>query len=650
MAIDVSKLSRIYENSYLLLEEEINNEKISFYLLNDILIFICMGKVFNDEYKNISYEIYKMKIIEYEKRVNTNVFFDSYFNIDVNGEIFKKIYSKFFKELNENNKYSIDTIEEVLGYVLEKHINRRETGSYYTPLDTTKYITEYSILTRTINKMSAKNKNRILKILDIKDTNEIIKNNLNIDGITELLEKELNQNEKEEFNKKLLNLKIIDPTCGSGAFLINAFDFILNTYMKINKDEDIGSEIITKILNTLYGLDNAEEAIILLKMRIILKLLSLNIFSNKLKSIFNTHFKLADAFSGPDYVIDESKDKKSFDWKEFKCKFDCIIGNPPYLEVKNGKFIDFQTINCKNLYAYTIERAYNIAKTDAIISFIVPLPLIGTVRMKPIKEFIINNSENVFFSSYADRPGCIFKGVHQRLTIFFANKKKSEKCNVYTSSYNYWYNNDDRNKLFKNIKYINNSFTEILPKFGNDIEKSIYIKMIQSENSVFDQIDCDNYNSNIFMSTRIGLWTKCFTQQPKSKEYRKIRCKDETERNILNAFLNSSTFYFLWILVSDCWHVTITDLKNIKLDIDKIKNKDELIKLNKKLEKDLEKNKKYIGSKQVDYEYKHKYSKSIIHKIDDIINETYNLTDEEKEYIKNYAYIYRMNDIGDKGE
>ena len=74
MAIDVSKLSRIYENSYLLLEEEINNEKISFYLLNDILIFICMGKVFNDEYKNISYEIYKMKIIEYEKRVNTNVF------------------------------------------------------------------------------------------------------------------------------------------------------------------------------------------------------------------------------------------------------------------------------------------------------------------------------------------------------------------------------------------------------------------------------------------------------------------------------------------------------------------------------------------------------------------------------------------------
>ena len=143
MAIDISKLSRIYENSYLLLLKEIKNEKISFYLLNDILIFICIGKVFNDEYRDIEYELYKMKIIEYEKEIKTNIFFDSYFNIDVDSKIFKKIYKKFFDELNSEDKYSIDTIQETLGYVLEKHINRKETGSYYTPSDTTKYIQFY---------------------------------------------------------------------------------------------------------------------------------------------------------------------------------------------------------------------------------------------------------------------------------------------------------------------------------------------------------------------------------------------------------------------------------------------------------------------------------------------------------------------------
>lgn len=650
MAIDISKLSRIYENSYLLLLKEIKNEKISFYLLNDILIFICIGKVFNDEYRDIEYELYKMKIIEYEKEIKTNIFFDSYFNIDVDNKTFKKIYKKFFDELNSEDKYSIDTIQETLGYVLEKHINRKETGSYYTPSDTTKYITEYSILLRAISKLNNKTKKKIINTLNIKDLYEIIKNNISINLIIEILLNQLDEKEKEELNQKILDLKIIDPTCGSGAFLMNAFDFILNTYKTVNNLKKVEEDIVIKILNTLYGLDNSEEAIILLKMRIILKLLSINIFSNKINRIFKTHFKLADAFLGSDYVLETTNKTESFDWKEFKCKFDCIIGNPPYVEVRDGNFADFKTINCKNLYAYTIERSYNIAKKDAIISFIVPLPLIGTVRMKPIKDFIIDNSENVFFSSYADRPGCIFKGVHQRLVIFFANKKKTKQCNIYTSSYNYWYNNDDRDKLFKNIRYTNNSFTAIMPKIGNVMEKNIYTKMINNNKTIFEQVDKENYSSEIFLSTRIGLWTKCFSRKPISNEYRLIKCKDEVDKNVMNAFFNSSTFYFLWILVSDCWHVTMNDLKNIKFDIERIKNKEELVRLNKKLEKDLEKNKKYIGSKQVEYEYKHKYSKKIIDEIDDIIDDVYGLTKKEKEYIKKYAYIYRMNNVREEDE
>lgn len=649
MEIDVSKLSRIYENSYLVLLNEIKDEKISFYLLNDILIFICIGKIFNDEYKDIEYELYKMKIIEYEKEITTSVFFDSYFNIEVDNKTFKKIYLKFFNELNIKGKYSIDTIQETLGYVLEKHINRRETGSYYTPSDTTKYITEYSILLRTLNKLNNNTKNKIINTLNISNMYEILKNNISIDTIIKCLSDILNKEEKEEVNKIILNLKIIDPTCGSGAFLMNAFDFVLNIYMKINRIKEIEKETVENILNCLYGLDNSEEAIILLKMRIILKLLSINIFSNKINRILKNNYRLADAFLGSDYVLEENT-IEAFDWKDFKCKFDCIIGNPPYVEVKNGKFANFKTINCKNLYAYTIERAYNIAKPDAIISFIVPLPLIGTVRMKIAKEFIINNSENVFFSSYADRPGCIFKGVHQRLTIFFANKKSVKKCNIYTSSYNYWYNNSNRDKLFKNIKYTSNSFVEIMPKIGNETENNIYKKMINSSKTVFEQVDKKDYSSEIFLSTRIGLWTKCFSKKPVSNEYRLIRCEDEINKNIMNAFFNSSTFYFLWILVSDCWHVTMNDLKNIKLDIDKIKDKNALVELNKKLEKDLEKNKKYIGSKQVDYEYKHKYSKKIIDEIDDIIGDAYELTKKEKDYIKKYAYIYRMSDVGEEDE
>lgn len=105
-------------------------------------------------------------------------------------------------------------------------------------------------------------------------------------------------------------------------------------------------------------------------------------------------------------------------------------------------------------------------------------------------------------------------------------------------------------------------------------------------------------------------------------------------------------------LLSDCWHVTLLDVDNIKFDYLKLNNEEikKLEKLSIKLEKDLEKNKKYIGSKQVEYEYKHKYSKSIIDDIDRIIGKIYNFTDEEIEYIINYAYKYRMNDLAEEVE
>lgn len=137
-----------------------------------------------------------------------------------------------------------------------------------------------------------------------------------------------------------------------------------------------------------------------------------------------------------------------------------------------------------------------------------------------------------------------------------------------------------------------------------------------------------------------------------TNEIKQINCESQTQQRILNCFFNSSTFYYLWILLSDCWHVTLLDVDNIKFDYLKLNNEEikKLEKLSIKLEKDLEKNKKYIGSRQVEYEYKHKYSKFIIDDIDRIIGKIYNFTDEEIEYIINYAYKYRMNDLAEEVE
>ena len=63
---------------------------------------------------------------------------------------------------------------------------------------------------------------------------------------------------------------------------------------------------------------------------------------------------------------------------------------------------------------------------------------------------------------------------------------------------------------------------------------------------------------------------------------------------------------------------------------------------------DLENNKKYIGSKQTKYEYKHKFSKHIIDEIDKELKCIFNLTEEEYLYITQYTEKYRINTLEDR--
>ena len=55
----------------------------------------------------------------------------------------------------------------------------------------------------------------------------------------------------------------------------------------------------------------------------------------------------------------------------------------------------------------------------------------------------------------------------------------------------------------------------------------------------------------------------------------------------------------------------------------------------------LEETKVFVGTKQTEYEYKHRDCVEVIHAIDDYINDLYGLNAEESEYIKNFAYRYR---------
>jgi len=105
--------------------------------------------------------------------------------------------------------------------------------------------------------------------------------------------------------------------------------------------------------------------------------------------------------------------------------------------------------------------------------------------------------------------------------------------------------------------------------------------------------------------------------------------------------MSSNLFFYYWITISDCWHVTNQELSEFRLSLDKI-NSNALSETAETLEDDLEAKKEYVGTKQTDYEYYHKKSKPIIDKIDKVLARHYGFTNEELDFIINYDIKYRM--------
>ncbi|MCL1986653.1 MAG: hypothetical protein FWG64_01590 [Firmicutes bacterium] len=138
---------------------------------------------------------------------------------------------------------------------------------------------------------------------------------------------------------------------------------------------------------------------------------------------------------------------------------------------------------------------------------------------------------------------------------------------------------------------------------------------------------------------RAFFWIKAFSMSQKSKEYKTFAIAEQNKWGML-AILNSSLFWWHWVVVSDCWHITKKELSTFRINMQCLQSS-ELQTLAIQLETELENTKVEINSKQTAFEYKHKFCRTTIDKIDDYLAEFYRLTANETEYIKNFAKKYR---------
>ena len=148
--------------------------------------------------------------------------------------------------------------------------------------------------------------------------------------------------------------------------------------------------------------------------------------------------------------------------------FDVIIGNPPYLEIRQ---INYQPKNLKTfesgaVHNMCIERSLQILKVTGNTSMIVPLSLVSTQRMTIVQNLLERN-KITWYSNFAWRPGKLFENVNRALTIFISNH--SDKQSVYNTNYIKW-SSDTREDVFPNIYFTpwndkRNSFW--VPMLGN---------------------------------------------------------------------------------------------------------------------------------------------------------------------------------------
>ena len=133
---------------------------------------------------------------------------------------------------------------------------------------------------------------------------------------------------------------------------------------------------------------------------------------------------------------------------------------------------------------------------------------------------------------------------------------------------------------------------------------------------------------------------KAFLGEHTGSEYKHYQYQDTNQANYAMCLYNSSLFWWYWICISDCWHITKKELTGFHVPV--IQDFAAVNRLAELLETQLENTKVYVGTKQVEYEYKHKDCVEVIHEIDDYINGLFGLTDAESVYIKNFAYRFRI--------
>ncbi len=487
-------------------------------------------------------------LVEHTKRLSTYDF-ESEVDVNILGHIFENSLSEI-EEVTQQIK------EEALPSMESKTTSKRkQDGVFYTPQYITKYIVE-----NTVGRLCAEKKSE-LGIVDEEYFSDQKRQKQTRKRLMEQL---------QQYREWLLQITICDPACGSGAFLNAALQFLMNEHRLIDEMEATvtGSNIVFQnvensiLENNLFGVDINDESVEIAQLALWLRTAKPH---RKLNTL-NQNIKCGNSLISDPAIAGD----KAFNWQEQfpkvfeKGGFDVVIGNPPYVHLESVietsnqlEKVGFSTYNKRgDLYCLFVEKAFQLAKQNGLISYIMPNKWLQAGYGKELRSFFLGKRLEKLID-FGDIQ--IFEGATTYPCIFVGrNSEPANQLSVSVltaaNSWDFNHNVSSTEEIFDISQFSSDTWV-----ISSQKEKSLLEKLTSNHKTLKDFVGGEAYRGVL-----TGL-SDAFFIDDSTKEF--LIEKDSNSAELIRPLLRGRNIQ-AWQQVSDDQYLICT-FPALHLDIEK---------------------------------------------------------------------------------